>query len=313
LVLVFGFRKNTRLALGLAVQRNNCQFRLILLKQTNPTHNNPQKVVLMYKLRFYLATLLVSLALSNSALSREVKICDDQAEWPPYTYYAREGGVPNKSQLTGATKDLIDRIFESSSLNYSIKLLPWKRCLNEVIDGQTYEIFADASSNEDRLKTYHRSRPTYKTTEGLFFSKKRFPNGLKISSAADLNKYKLCGLLGYNYASYFELGVKKDVDLGVNHASKALLKLEKGRCDVFLSIIEPIFGAVAINQFPMGPEIDHIPLPGAKGTIFYFWVSKKSPRAAALLETINTSIDKLYSNGDADKIFKKYLPGGTAL
>jgi len=267
----------------------------------------------MYTLRFGLAMLLVCLSLSNTALSRELKICDDQAEWPPYTYYARENGVANKSQLTGATTDLIGRIFESSGISYSIKLLPWKRCLNEVIEGQTYEVFADASSNKERLNTYHRSQPTYKTTEGLFFSKKRFPNGLTLTSATDINKYKLCGLMGYNYASFFELGVKKDLDLGVNHASKALQKLEKGRCEVFLSTIEPIFGAVAINQFSLSSEIDHISLPGAKGTSFYFWVSKKSPRAAMLLETLNTAIDKLYSNGEADKIFKKYLPGGTGL
>jgi len=267
----------------------------------------------MFTLRLLLATLLVSLALPNTALSRELKICDDQAEWPPYTYYPRDNGVANKSQLTGATKDLIDRIFEGSNINYSIVLLPWKRCLNEVIEGQTYEIFADASSNEERLKAYHRSRPTYKTIEGLFFSKKRFPNGLNLSSAADVNQYKLCGIMGYNYASFFDLGVKKDVDLGVNHASKALQKLEKGRCEVFLSTIEPIFGAVAINQFSLGSDIDHISLPGAKGTRFYFWISKNSPRADELLGIINNAIDKLYSNGEADAIFKKYLPSGTAL
>ncbi len=267
----------------------------------------------MYTLHFCLAILLVCLSLSNTALSRELKICDDQAEWPPYTYYVREGGVANKSQLTGATTDLIGSIFEGSGINYSIKLLPWKRCLAEVSGGKTYEVFADASSNEERLNMYHRSRPTYKTTEGLFFSKKRFPNGLNLSSAADINDYKLCGLMGYNYANFFKLGVKKDVDLGVNHASKALQKLEKGRCEVFLSTIEPIFGAVAINQFSLSSEIDHITLPGAKGTSFYFWISKNSPRAAVLLETINTAIDKLYSNGEAEKIFKKYLPGGTAL
>ena len=267
----------------------------------------------MYILRSYLATLLVCLSLSDTALARELKICDDQAEWPPYIYYPREGGLANKSQLTGATKDLIDRIFEGSGINFSIKLLPWKRCLAEVSGGETYEVFADASSNEERLNMYHRSLPTYKTTEGLFFSKKRFPNGLNLSSATDINQYKLCGLMGYNYANFFELGVKKEVDLGVNHASKALQKLEKGRCDVFLSTIEPILGAVAINQFSLATEIDHISLPGAKGTSFYFWVSKNSLRADELLGVINNAIDKLYSNGEADTIFKKYLPGGTAL
>ncbi|MEH6347459.1 MAG: transporter substrate-binding domain-containing protein [Bermanella sp.] len=267
----------------------------------------------MFTLRFCLATLLVLLSWSNSVLSRDLQICNDQAEWPPYTYYVREAGVANKSQLTGATKDLLDSIFKDSGINFSIKLLPWKRCLTEVSDGHTYEVFADASSNQERLNLYHRSHAIYKTTEGLFFSKKRFPNGLKLSSAADINQYKLCGLMGYNYTSFFESGVKKDVDLGVNHASKALLKLEKGRCHVFLSIIEPVLGAVAINQYSLGPDIDHISLPGAKGTIFYLWVSKNSPRAEELLGVINSAIDKLYSNGEADKIFKKYLPGGTAL
>ena len=110
----------------------------------------------MYILRYCLATLLVLLALPNPALSGELKICNDQAEWPPYTYYIREKGVANKSQLTGATTDLIDHIFEGSGIKFSIVLLPWKRCLAEVIDGQTYEVFADASSNKERLDSYHR-------------------------------------------------------------------------------------------------------------------------------------------------------------
>lgn len=264
-------------------------------------------------IRTCITTLFISLILPNSVLSKELQICDDQAEWPPYMYFPRKNGVADKSQLTGATKDLIDRIFATSGISYSIKLLPWKRCLNEVVEGDTYEVFADASSNEERLKSYHRTKATYKTTEGLFFSKKRFPNGLDLSKASDINQYKLCGILGYNYNNYFKLGVKKEVDMGVNHARKAFQKLENGRCEVFLSTIAPIFGAVAINQFSLSPQIDHTTLPGGQGTAFYFWVSKKSPRATVLLETINTAIDKLYGNGEANKIFKKYLPGGTAL
>lgn len=267
----------------------------------------------MSMFRVFLVTLLLSISTSSIAESKEIKVCDDNAEWPPYMYYVREDGKPNKSKLTGATNDLLDRIFEISNIGYSTKMLPWKRCLNEVLEGHTFEVFADGSSNEERLKKYHRSNTIYKTTEGLFFSKNRFPDGLNLSSAKDLNKYKLCGISGYNYANYYALGVKEDVDTGVNSASKAFQKLSTDRCDVFLSTVEPIFGAVAIKQFSLGSDINHEALPGGKGTFFYLWISKNSTRATMLVDTINTAIDKLYSNGEADAIYKKYLPGGTAL
>ncbi|OZG73211.1 hypothetical protein BTA51_12075 [Hahella sp. CCB-MM4] len=256
---------------------------------------------------------ILSVAFVNSAIAKPVQVCDDGAEWPPYIYYQRDNNTINKEQLTGATKDLMDRIFSIAGLEYTVELIPWNRCLNEVKSGSRYEMLSNAGSNPERMENYHRSLAIYSTTPGVFFSKTKFPQGVKLSGAKDLNQYKLCGIRGYNYEMYLKAGVKDEVDMGTDNAQATLSKVLSGRCDIFLSIIEPIFGAVAIGQYQLDANLSHEPVPGIEPTKFYLWVSRKSSRAEDLLEKVNQGIRQLQENGEAETIYKKYLPGGTGL
>ncbi|WP_020406824.1 substrate-binding periplasmic protein [Hahella ganghwensis] len=222
----------------------------------------------------------LSILLINPAAANPVKVCDDGAEWPPYIYYERENNQVNKDQLTGATKDLMDRIFSIAGLDYSVELIPWNRCLNEVKSGTRYEMLSNAGSNPERMVNYHRSLPIYSTTPGVFFSKAKFPQGVKLSGAGDLNQYKLCGIRGYNYEMYLKAGVKDEIDMGTDSAQATFSEVLSGRCDIFLSIIEPIFGAVAIGQYTLDSDLSHEAVPGIEPTKFYLWVSRNSPREA---------------------------------
>lgn len=261
-----------------------------------------------------LTSLLIALCmLAFKVTAKPVQVCDDGAEWPPYIYYQRVGGLPNKEVLEGATKDLMDRMFELAKLEYSVRLLPWKRCLNEVTTGETYEMLSNAGSNDERLAAYHRSIPIYATTAGVFYSASKFSDGIVLEQASDLNKYKLCGIGGYNYEMYHRAGVKKEIDTGTQNAPATFSKVMLGRCDIFLSIIEPIFGAAAINQYQIPEGLTHNTVPGIEPTKFYLWVSKKSPRAQEILDKINKALIELQGSGEAELIYKKYLPGGTAL
>jgi len=118
---------------------------------------------------------------------------------------------------------------------------------------------------------------------------------------------------GYNYASNFALGMKRQMDTGAQNSGNALKKVSSGHCDIFPSDIEPLLGGVAIHQIVMPKNVTYSPFPGAKPHKFYLWVSKNSPRAKKLLTTINTNIEKLQASGAAEKIFKKYLPDGDRL
>ena len=272
------------------------------------------------KIRYILVAMMLIITgltfLSPTAFAQTVHVCDDQAEWPPYLYYERVNGEPDKSKLTGATVDLLKAIFREINMAYTLDLLPWKRCLYYVENfglSKKYEVFTDGSYNDERYEKYYISAPLYKTHNGVFYSKKRFPEGLPFIRASELNKYNLCGVLGYNFEPFTSVGVTAEIDTGAPHNRGNLQKLESQRCDFFLSAIEPVYGGQTIGQHIIPKDIVSSPVPGAKKFTFYLFVAKTSPRAFELYAKINQAIIKLQEKGEAEAIFKKYLPTGTGL
>lgn len=258
----------------------------------------------------------VLITFSLSIQAETVRICDDGAEWPPYAYYERESGVADKNKLTGATIDLVAEIFREIDLEYSITLLPWKRCMQEVEYFGTsgkYEVFINGSFNQERHDKFLMSAPLYKTHNGVFYSKKRFPGELPFKSAADLNKFNLCGVHGYNFEPFISAGVTASIATNAKSNADNLTKVIAQRCDFFLSAIEPVYGGHAIGQHVIPEEIMSARIPDTKKFTFYLFVSKSSPRAHELYTNINQAIVKLYENGTTEKIYKNYLPQGTGL
>src|SRR4051812_38647462 len=52
-----------------------------------------------------------------------IKVCDDDAGWPPYTYVDPK----NPPVVIGASADLMREILTRAGYEPQIKLLPWKR------------------------------------------------------------------------------------------------------------------------------------------------------------------------------------------
>jgi len=72
------------------------------------------------------------LVASSVVIAQPVRICGDSAEWPPYNYYSRVKGKPEKSKVIGIVPELLDEAFRLMGMTYTITLIPWKRCLMEV-------------------------------------------------------------------------------------------------------------------------------------------------------------------------------------
>lgn len=255
----------------------------------------------------------IFLVASSVAIAQPVRICDDDTEWPPYTYYPRVDGKPDKSRLTGAVVELLDEIFKINEMEYSIKLLPWKRCLNEVYrfgENRKFEVFTDGSFSVERTNKYYLSTMIYTTHQGVFYSKKKYPNGVPMQKSSDLNHFKLCGVHGWNYEYlYTDYGVAKDkkIDTGAKNIHHALTKISKLRCDVLPNSLEPVYGGVAVEKYTIPEDIASMPIPGVDPTTFHIFVSKSSPRAYELLTKINQAILILQHNGVSKKIFNKYF------
>jgi len=249
--------------------------------------------------------------MSSLARGQEVKICEGAEEWPPYMYYERVNGKINENKIIGAVKELFDAAIKLTDLTYSIELLPWKRCLKYVehfdLDPR-YEVFSNGIYSLKRAKKYWPSIPLYATHRGVFYSEIKYPQGPSIKKKSDIANYKICGVLGYDYTDELQWAKNIKIDSAAPSNEKALLKITKGRCDIMIASMEPIYGSVAIGAFKMPNGIKSFPVPGVKAITFHFWVSKKSPRATELLTTINTAIMDVIYNQDYKKIFTKYLP-----
>ncbi len=247
---------------------------------------------------------------------QEVRICDDDAEWPPYLYYQRVDGKVDKKQLVGIVKELFDIIFKEVELEYSIKLIPWKRCLAELENfdtSQRYEIVANGSYSLPRAKKFWASLPMYITHRGVFYSEKRFPDGPPIKKKSDVADYRICGVDGYDYRDIFTWGENIKIDQGAKSNGAALKKIALGRCDIMITSMEPIYGAAAIGNLTIPKGIKSYPMPGLKPSIFHFWISKKSPRATELLLALNEAMMKVIYTRQYERIYRKYLPGSDVL
>jgi len=257
---------------------------------------------------------LLSLALLMSAVSatavsaQTLRICDDEAGWPPYIYNPIENGAQNKDKIEGAAVEFMAAVFADAGIDHTIELLPWKRCLGEVADYSSegdFEAFSNGSYNEERLETYHITKPIYETNSGMFYSPANHPDGLNITSVADAKNYEMCGVFGYNYENW-NLG-EDDIDTSAKSTDLALKKVAAGRCDAVPSAIEPVVGSAAIGK-PIVPEgMKAQTFDFMDDTTFHIYIAKTSPRAEELRDKINASIDKLRGDGTHDEIFEKYL------
>lgn len=260
----------------------------------------------MYTLRSLVV--ILSLSWGTGWAAEPVKICDDAAGWPPYSYHPVVGGTPDKTELEGATIELVAEIFNLIGLEYSIDLLPWKRCLTEVAEydkKKGYEVFINGSYNEKRAETYYVTTPIYYTRRGVFYSEEKFPDKPPITSTDDLKKYKICGVAGNNYSKY-RLS-DSDIHSFPKSLEKALKMLAAGRCDVVPSSIEVAYGHALTGRSIVPGGVESLHLSDLPGSNFHIFVSKTSPRSFELLTRINQAIIILQNNGVSDRVFENYM------
>ncbi len=258
--------------------------------------------------------LYTSLLCLSNVNAKDVKICDDIGEWPPFSYFQRDATGNVTPKLTGAVTELLDEVFKIVDVKYSITMMPWKRCLMSVDNFdrvKKYEIFINGIRSTEREEKYLISKPIYQTHQGVFYSSKKYPKGLPLYKASDINKFKICSIHGYDINLKDKLyAFKKDtkIDDGAKDSLSALKKVSLGRCDILINSKEPIYGSVKIGKFELPKDIKSINMPEIKPTEFYIFIAKKSPRANELLKEINKAIVILETNGISTQIFNKYLP-----
>jgi polar amino acid transport system substrate-binding protein len=257
-----------------------------LVRHTETTKNRCNSI--------QLATVAITLLIPMTAASSDtVKICDDLGEWPPFTYFARANGEAT-TEIKGFTVSLVDRIFTEAGINYSIELLPWKRCLSGVETG-TYNMLLNATYNDDRAKIFLFSEAHSTITPNVFFLKSSFPDGPKVEKKADLKNYKIGGIHGYNY-DYYGLTENDVINKGIYNYESLVTQLNRGHISIFVENLEILAGFKLVGKNYLEYNMGHKPIKDMPPTPVYM-LFNKSNRGEQLKQLIDSKLPTL-SGGD---------------
>jgi len=234
-----------------------------------------------------------------------IKVCGQDAEWPPYLYFQRSLGIKTED-LVGYSIEYLRTSLARKGLNFTMDMIPWRRCMESVKAG-VYDMMTDTSSNAERELTYLVSKPYYAMHLIYFYDKSRSPP--VVNRAADLKRLRLCGVNGYNYAPF---GIQAgEIEQGAMNLGQSFLKLKRQRCDAVPERLEIALGYKAINvvdfdQLDIGFEY----VPGLPPVPFHMMVSRNVPYATELLQVLDEGIEQLNSSGAGRQLASKYsIPG----
>jgi len=282
----------------------------------------------MINLRIVAALLATSVFLvtvtKSFAANAPVVICSEP--YPPFIYEAA-GGDENGKKLAGIYPSNFKMLEKLTGLKIRFILLPWKRCLHEVEHfsgpGQP-ELVIGHSFNKERYRKYHMIGPIYSTHYGLFYSRKKFPDGpyskrfgRAVSKIADMQDFRICGLIGWNYEFWYTQhnmprSVRVDETPGGHQAVMRMVSAD--RCDVAAINIESTIGAILSGSLKMPKDIACRKLKGVGDLRNYMSVSRKSPRAEMLVTRLSTAIIYLKNTrnwlNNLDVEIAKQFPGG---
>ncbi|EPJ44608.1 MAG: hypothetical protein OFPII_33200 [Osedax symbiont Rs1] len=223
-------------------------------------------------------------------------ICDDSNYWAPYVYSKNQ-------QITGAGVDLLRAILQENNLQQRFFLKPWKRCLNEVASGKM-DILNNASANPERLKVYLKSKPIYTVNYTFMYSKTKYPQPPQLESINDLSDYVICGIAGYDLNS-INFDTKTLLDRTVNDTSILVEMTRKARCDLSIHYKEIMLQAERSREISLA-NIGFMDIPEVQPIEIHFLVSKKAKNAAALIMSINQTLEKFEQSGRKRQIFAKH-------
>ncbi len=223
-------------------------------------------------------------------------ICDDSNYWAPYVYSKNQ-------KITGAGVDLLRAILQENNLPHRFFLKPWKRCLSEVASGKM-DILNNASANPERLKVYLKSKPIYTVNYTFMYSKTKYPQPPQLESINDLSDYIICGIAGYNLEG-IDFNTNTLVDRTVNDTSILVEMTRKSRCDLSIHYREIMIHAEKSGQISLA-NIGFMNIPEVHPLEIHFFISKKSKNAAALIMSINQTLERFEQSGLKRQIFAKH-------
>ncbi len=251
----------------------------------------------------------MGLGASAAAAADRVRICFDVDRQSVHRYQDAAG------QWHGAAFDLTRLALQRAGLQAEWLPLPWARCLREVTEyasRQQVEMLMFASPSPEREQALWPSAPLHADEGGVWYAKAHLPEGPAWRSRADLKRFTLCGMNGGNFQWLADWGVTGP-DFKPLSLQSALLMVQRGHCELFLFARQPVEGAVRLGHLQLPDGLAFEPYPDHASVTQHLMLARGNPAAPALLARLNAALTALHRSGESERIYRRYLPGGTGL
>jgi ABC-type amino acid transport substrate-binding protein len=240
---------------------------------------------------------------ADAAVPRQLRVCGDQSEFAPYTYYSRAGAAAKHGEVTGYNVDFLAELLGPAGRVARITLLPWKRCLAMAAIGQ-FDMVLDAGDTPERRRDFLLAQGHYQITPIVMFHQDRPPG--PVDSAQQASGLKRCEVLGWDYSG---AGTPPQDETASRPATLAgaLAMLRAGRCEVMIYNLELLQG---LRQMGDGSAMDGIgyqPMPWVASYEMHFAVSRKVSYAQPLLALLNQGIARLARTGAPERLLRRHL------
>ncbi|MCP4134793.1 MAG: transporter substrate-binding domain-containing protein [bacterium] len=211
-------------------------------------------------------------------------------DFAPYEY--SDNGKP-----AGILVEIVQKVCKNAGVPIHLKLLPFKRALKMVKEGQMDGLF-NFYKTPERLKSFDYSEPII-TNPLVNFVRK--DSALNYRTLNDLNGKKVGVMRGYTYGVEFD-GNKKILKQETDSHESNFKKLVYSRIDVYPC--DKLVGIYLARKAKLMNELKTLPVPlrVMKGHIGF-----TKGKHTAVIEKLNKQIEKMEKSGEIDNIITAYL------
>jgi len=231
---------------------------------------------------------LLSVVISISVFAKNnVVYVGTNAEFMPFEYL-------DKNKIIGFDIDLLDAISKETGLEFKIQDMAFDGLLPALQTKKIDMVIAGMSATPERQKAVAFSKPYFKAKQVVITTPEKAKS---LKSFKDLAGKKVGVMLGFTGDTVVSeiKGVKVE---RFNAAYAAILALSQNKVDAVVLDSEPAKKYTANNkQF----VIANIPAEEEDYAIAF----RKNDKE--LINKVNAALDKIKSNGEYDKILKKYF------
>jgi polar amino acid transport system substrate-binding protein len=252
-----------------------------------------------------IGALLTGLLSLTVHAAETVHACAANLEYPPYLFTKREG---DSESMVGVAVDVLQlSLKKAGKPPAQIQKLPWLRCLKLAEVGEI-DVVLNVPTAQIDPEPYRITQP-YAVVHSVYVtSRTNSPKGLTIRTVEDLNRYRICGLLGMRYDSYGIDTAK--VDTGANTYLSLINKLMAGHCDLFLEKREIIDALQARSPelkaaFTSSSLVESL-LPEDSPLGLHYAISRRIPNSQALADQLDATIAVLQDSKQLEKWISAY-------